>query len=229
MAGGQATATLSVGVIIAALSIAVNSQGNEINLCQPGWIHQVGDEVLEINGNSTEGMGHADAITIIKNGGDIVKLTVRRLPESLFLGIVVHGVAVWTAVERLVECTAVERLMEWTAVERLVEWTAVERLVAWTAVERLVEWTAVERQVEWTAVERLVEWIAVERLVEWIDVERLVEWTAVERLVEWIAVERLVEWTAVGSLMEWTAVERWKLVGPTNWTLDVGMVQLAIC
>ena len=44
---------------------------------------QVGDELLEINGNSTEGLGHADAITIIKHGGDIVKLTVRRLPESL--------------------------------------------------------------------------------------------------------------------------------------------------
>eukprot|EP00731_Ephydatia_muelleri_P003257 Em0001g3257a len=44
---------------------------------------RVGDELLEINGNSTEGMGHADAITIIKHGGDIVKLTVRRLPESL--------------------------------------------------------------------------------------------------------------------------------------------------
>ena len=44
---------------------------------------QVGDELLGINGNSTEGMGHADAITIIKHGGDIAKLTVRRLPESL--------------------------------------------------------------------------------------------------------------------------------------------------
>ena len=44
---------------------------------------QVGVELLEINGNSTEEMGHADAITIIKHGGDIVKLTVRRLPESL--------------------------------------------------------------------------------------------------------------------------------------------------
>eukprot|EP00731_Ephydatia_muelleri_P003225 Em0001g3225a len=43
----------------------------------------VGDELLEINGNSTEGMDHADAITIIKHGGDIVKLTMRRLPESL--------------------------------------------------------------------------------------------------------------------------------------------------
>eukprot|EP00731_Ephydatia_muelleri_P003239 Em0001g3239a len=43
----------------------------------------VGDDLLEINGNSTEGMGHADAITIIKHGGDIVKLTVSRLPESL--------------------------------------------------------------------------------------------------------------------------------------------------
>ena len=43
---------------------------------------QVGDELLEIDGNSTEGMGHADANTI-KHEGDIVKLTMRRLPESL--------------------------------------------------------------------------------------------------------------------------------------------------
>ena len=90
------------------------------------------------------------------------------------------------------------------------------------------EVTAVERLVEWTAVERLVEWTAVERLVEWTAVERLVEWTAVERLVEWTAVERLVEWTAVERLVEWTAVERWKLVRSRNWTLDVGMVQLAV-
>ena len=31
-----------------------------------------------------------------------------------------------------------------------------------------------------------------------------------------------------GEAGEWTAVERWKLVEPTNWTLDVGMVQLAV-
>ena len=48
-----------------------------------GVVLQVGDELLKINGNSTEGMAHADAITIIKHGGDIVKLTVRRLPVSL--------------------------------------------------------------------------------------------------------------------------------------------------
>ena len=48
---------------------------------------KVGDELLEINGNSTEGMGHADAITIIKHEGDIVKLTVRRLPESLDISV----------------------------------------------------------------------------------------------------------------------------------------------
>ena len=28
--------------------------------------------------------------------------------------------------------------------------------------------------------------------------------------------------------MAWTAVEKWKLVGPNNWTLDVGMVQLVV-
>ena len=41
----------------------------------------VGDELLEINGNSTEGMLHSDAITIIKHGGEKVRLIVRRLPE----------------------------------------------------------------------------------------------------------------------------------------------------
>ncbi|KAL5517751.1 hypothetical protein EMCRGX_G003360 [Ephydatia muelleri] len=62
---------------------------------------RVGDELLEINGNSTEGMGHADAITIIKHGGDIVKLTVRRLPESLSgrncVGLLIyfHGTSEW--------------------------------------------------------------------------------------------------------------------------------------
>lgn len=43
---------------------------------------QVGDELLDINGNTTEGMPHSDAITIIKHGGDVVKLIVRRLPEN---------------------------------------------------------------------------------------------------------------------------------------------------
>ena len=43
---------------------------------------QVGDELLEINGNSTEAMQHSDAITIIKHGGDLVKLIVRRIPDE---------------------------------------------------------------------------------------------------------------------------------------------------
>lgn len=43
---------------------------------------RVGDELLEINGNSTEGMLHSDAITIIKHGGNMVKLIVRRLPDE---------------------------------------------------------------------------------------------------------------------------------------------------
>ena len=47
---------------------------------------QVGDELLEINGNSTEGMLHSDAITIIKHGGDTVALTIRRIPEEHFIG-----------------------------------------------------------------------------------------------------------------------------------------------
>ena len=54
-----------------------------------GLALQVGDELLEIKGNNTEGMAPADAITIIKHEGNIVKLTVRRLPESL------SGRSVW--------------------------------------------------------------------------------------------------------------------------------------
>lgn len=50
------------------------------------FLGQVGDELLEINGNSTEGMLHSDAITIIKHGGDVVKLIIRRVPEETFVG-----------------------------------------------------------------------------------------------------------------------------------------------
>ena len=44
---------------------------------------QVGDEVLEINGNSTENMLHSDAATIVRHGGDMVRLIVRRLTDKV--------------------------------------------------------------------------------------------------------------------------------------------------
>ena len=31
-------------------------------------------------------MLHSDAITIIKHGGDVVKLIIRRMPEEAFIG-----------------------------------------------------------------------------------------------------------------------------------------------
>ena len=43
---------------------------------------KAGDELLEINGNSTEGLLHSDAITIIKNGGAVAKLIIRRGPPD---------------------------------------------------------------------------------------------------------------------------------------------------
>ena len=52
-----------------------NWEGNKVTHC---LLPQVGDELLEINGNNTEGMLHSDAITIIKHGGNVVKLIVRR-------------------------------------------------------------------------------------------------------------------------------------------------------
>ena len=46
---------------------------------------QVGDELLEINGNSTEGMRRSDAVSVIKHGGDVVKLIIRRIPHEAFI------------------------------------------------------------------------------------------------------------------------------------------------
>lgn len=39
---------------------------------------QVGDQLIEINGISTKNMAHADAIELIKNGGPVVRLLLRR-------------------------------------------------------------------------------------------------------------------------------------------------------
>ena len=57
-----------------------------LSLSHPLSLSQVGDELLEINGNTTEGMLHSDAITIIKHGGNSVKLTIRRILDEQFIG-----------------------------------------------------------------------------------------------------------------------------------------------
>ena len=44
---------------------------------------QVGDELLYINGVSTVGMSRSDAITLIKQGGDVVKLIIPRVIKQL--------------------------------------------------------------------------------------------------------------------------------------------------
>ena len=47
---------------------------------------QVTDEILEINSNSTENMLHSEAISIIKSGGNSVKLVIRRAIEDGYQG-----------------------------------------------------------------------------------------------------------------------------------------------
>ena len=47
---------------------------------------QVGDEILEINGRSTENIPHADAIALIKSGGNKVRLLIHRHSKPAYLG-----------------------------------------------------------------------------------------------------------------------------------------------
>jgi C-terminal processing protease CtpA/Prc len=49
---------------------------------------RVGDQIIEINGNNTKNMTHAEAIELIKSGGNVVRLLVRRgkMPSSALMG-----------------------------------------------------------------------------------------------------------------------------------------------
>ena len=48
----------------------------------------MGDQLIEINGQTTKNMTHGDAIELIKTGGQTVRLLVRRAktPNPAFLG-----------------------------------------------------------------------------------------------------------------------------------------------
>ena len=58
---------------------------------------QVGDQLIEINGQTTKNMTHGDAIELIKNGGQAVRLLVRRgkTPNPAFLGNLYQHVYNW--------------------------------------------------------------------------------------------------------------------------------------
>lgn len=43
---------------------------------------RVGDQLIEINGQNTDGMLHSEAITAIRNGGDTITLVLRRAYKS---------------------------------------------------------------------------------------------------------------------------------------------------
>ena len=49
---------------------------------------RVGDQLIEINGNNTKNMTHAEAIELIKSGGNFVRLLVRRgkMPPTALMG-----------------------------------------------------------------------------------------------------------------------------------------------
>ena len=49
---------------------------------------RVGDQLVEINGQNTKNMTHGEAIELIKNGGQVVRLLVKRgkAPPTALLG-----------------------------------------------------------------------------------------------------------------------------------------------
>ena len=46
---------------------------------------QVGDELIEINGQSTSNMNHSDAIDAIKRGGNSLNVVVRRSSKQAYM------------------------------------------------------------------------------------------------------------------------------------------------
>ena len=49
------------------------------------FILQVGDELIEINGQSTSNMNHSDAIDAIKRGGNSLNVVVRRSSKQAYM------------------------------------------------------------------------------------------------------------------------------------------------
>ena len=49
---------------------------------------RVGDQIVEINGVNTKNMTHAEAIELIKSGGNVVRLLVKRgkVPPAAIMG-----------------------------------------------------------------------------------------------------------------------------------------------
>ena len=64
------------------------------SLCVYDLFPQVGDEILEINGRSTEDIPHADAIALIKSGRSRVRLLIHRHDKPTYLGQCVF-ISVW--------------------------------------------------------------------------------------------------------------------------------------
>jgi len=52
---------------------------------------RVGDEILEINGRSTENIPHADAIALIKSGGNRVHLLIHRSNKPVYYDGIPNG------------------------------------------------------------------------------------------------------------------------------------------
>ena len=52
------------------------------------YLSILGDQIVEINGVNTKNMTHADAIELIKSGGSMVRLLVKRgkVPPAAIMG-----------------------------------------------------------------------------------------------------------------------------------------------
>lgn len=76
--GGSASGHLGCAFPYIYLYLNFTDQKTEFFIFLQSSCFQVGDEILEINGESTKNMKHSRAIELIKNGGRRARLVLKR-------------------------------------------------------------------------------------------------------------------------------------------------------